>query len=254
MMFKLWGRPSSARTEKVMLALAELGIDYELILASATMGPDGSVAKGSKPFGVVDTPQYLAMNPNGTIPTIEDNGYILWESNSIVQYLGMKYDPTLFYGNDTEIFASAARWMMWENNHLISPMHDIVMQTVRLPSENRDILKAEKARAKLIKELKIEKQVVFLDRTDEKLKAALIQNSNLFLMPSIVFKKSVEGFGISFIEAAAYGKASIGGLSGGQPDAVINGKTGYLCDGNDLNEIYHSIIKIFDNENFMGKA
>ena len=158
MTFKLWGRPSSARTEKVMLALAELGIDYELVLASATMGPDGSVAKGSKPFGVVDTSQYLAMNPNGTIPTIEDNGYILWESNSIVQYLGMKYDPNLFYGNDTEIFASAARWMMWENNHLISPMHDLVLQTVRLPIEKRDVLKAEKARVRLIEELKIVNQ------------------------------------------------------------------------------------------------
>ena len=158
MTFKLWGRPSSARTEKVMLALAELGIDYELVLASATMGPDGSVAKGSKPFGAVDTPQYLAMNPNGTIPTIEDNGFILWESNSIVQYLGMKYDPNLFYGNDTEIFASAARWMMWENNHLISPMHDLVLQTVRLPIEKRDVLKTEKARVRLIEELKIVNQ------------------------------------------------------------------------------------------------
>ena len=69
MKFKLWGRPSSARTEKVMLALAELGIDHEYILASATMGPDGSVTKGGKPFGVVDKPEYLAMNPNGDRPS-----------------------------------------------------------------------------------------------------------------------------------------------------------------------------------------
>ena len=119
------------------------------------MGPTGSVAKGSKPFGVVDTPQYLAMNPNGTIPTIQDNGYVLWESNSIVQYLGMKYDPELFYGNDTKIYASAARWLMWENNQLIPPMHDLVMQLVRLPKEKRNQIETEKARKILIKELSI---------------------------------------------------------------------------------------------------
>ena len=108
---------------------------------------------------------------------------------------------------------------------------------------------------KLRSELGIVTDTIMLDKAEEQLKAALLNECDLFLMPSVEFKKSVEGFGISFIEAAAYGKASIGGSSGGQPDAVINGKTGYLCDGNDLNEIYHSIIKIFDNENFkiMGK-
>ena len=108
---------------------------------------------------------------------------------------------------------------------------------------------------KLRSELGIVTDTILLDKAEEQLKVALLNECDLFLMPSVEFKKSVEGFGISFIEAAAYGKASIGGLSGGQPDAVINGKTGYLCDGNDLNEIYHSIIKIFDNENFkiMGK-
>ena len=155
MKFRLWGRPSSARTEKVMLALAELGIDHEYILASATMGPEGSVTKGGKPFGVVDMPEYLAMNPNGTVPTIDDNGYVLWESNAIVQYLGMKYNPELFYGNDTEIYASAARWLMWENNQLIPPMHDLVMHLVRLPEDKRDLAKVEKARQKLIKEFTI---------------------------------------------------------------------------------------------------
>ena len=88
MKLKLWGRPSSARTQKVMLALAELGIEYEYVLASATMGPNGSVAKGGTPFGIVNTFEYRQMNPNGTVPTINDNGYVLWESNAIIQYLG----------------------------------------------------------------------------------------------------------------------------------------------------------------------
>ena len=100
----------------------------------------------------------------------------------------------------------------------------------------------------LRKQLKLEKQVVFLPRTVENLKVALLNESDLFLMPSIVYKKSVEGFGISFIEAGSYGKGSIGGKDGGQADAVDEGKTGYLCDGNDLSSIYEAILKFFQND------
>ncbi len=152
MSLKLWGRPTSARTQKVMLALAELRMDYEYILASSTMGPSGSVAKGSKPFGVVDTPEYLAMNPTGTIPTIDDDGYILWESNAVVQYLGMRYDPVLFYRNDIKVCNSAARWMMWENNRLIPPMHELVEHLVRLPKNQSNPVKIDESRSALVKE------------------------------------------------------------------------------------------------------
>ena len=69
-------------------------------------------------------------------------------------------------------------------------------------------------------------------------------------MPSIIHKKSVEGFGISFIEAASYGTGSIGGKAGGASDAIKEGETGYLCDGEDLNNIYESIVKFYDNDNF----
>ena len=147
MAIKLYGRPTSARTQKVMLALAELGLEYNYILASATMGPTGSVAKGGQPFGVVNTLKYLEMNPTGTIPTIDDNGYILWESNAIVQYLGMKYNSRLFYGDDVYLCNSALRWMMWENNRLITPMHNIVEQRFRLPvhARNHDLqIRSEK--------------------------------------------------------------------------------------------------------------
>ena len=68
-------------------------------------------------------------------------------------------------------------------------------------------------------------------------------------MPSIVYKKSIEGFGISFIEAGSYGKGSIGGIAGGEADAIEDGKTGYLCDGSDLNSIYETVLKFFHNDN-----
>ena len=102
----------------------------------------------------------------------------------------------------------------------------------------------------LRKQLSIEKQVTFLPRTAENLKVALLNESDLFLMPSVIYKKSVEGFGISFIEAGSYGKGSIGGKDGGQADAVDEGRTGYLCDGNDLSSIYDTILKFFQNNQY----
>ena len=69
-------------------------------------------------------------------------------------------------------------------------------------------------------------------------------------MPSIVFKKSVEGFGISFIEAASYGVGSIGGKDGGAKDAIEDEKTGLICDGKDINSIYKNVLKFFENDNY----
>jgi len=69
-------------------------------------------------------------------------------------------------------------------------------------------------------------------------------------MPSVIYKKSVEGFGISYIEAATYGKPSIGGIYGGERDAIKNGQTGYLCDGNDLNNLYDTLLKILENNHY----
>ena len=99
-------------------------------------------------------------------------------------------------------------------------------------------------------QLELEQHVIFLPRTEEKLKVALLNEANLFLMPSIIYKKSVEGFGISFIEAASFGKGSIGGIHGGEADAIEEGRTGYLCDGSDLNSIYETVLKFFRHNNY----
>ena len=109
---------------------------------------------------------------------------------------------------------------------------------------------------KLSQELSINEEVVFLKKIDENLKLALIATSNLFLMPSRIEKKSVEGFGISFIEAASYGVGSIGGKDGGASDAIAHNKTGLICDGNNLNSIHETVIDFFNNEKFIqfGKA
>jgi phosphatidyl-myo-inositol dimannoside synthase len=103
---------------------------------------------------------------------------------------------------------------------------------------------------KLKIELNLKDEIVFLKNTSEQLKVALLDHSNLFLMPSVIYKKSVEGFGISFVEAASYGKGSIGGNSGGEQDSIKHGTTGYICDGNDLSAIYESVLKFFKDDNY----
>ena len=109
----------------------------------------------------------------------------------------------------------------------------------------------EKNLLKLSKELNIEKEVIFLKNIEFDLKTALISESNLFLMPSRIEKKSVEGFGISFIEAASYGVGSIGGKHGGASDAIQHNKTGLICDGTDLNMIYDATNNFFSNQNYI---
>ena len=104
---------------------------------------------------------------------------------------------------------------------------------------------------KLIKKLNLENEVIFLKNIDYNFKNALIAEADLFLMPSRIEKKSVEGFGISFLEAASYGVGSIGGKDGGASDAITHEKTGLICDGENLSSIYDSIINFFENKNFI---
>ena len=103
---------------------------------------------------------------------------------------------------------------------------------------------------KLRKELSLEKNVELIFSSTEQEKVSLLEQSDVFVMPSVVYKKSVEGFGITYIEAASYGKPSIGGIYGGEGDAIKSGITGYLCNGNDLNAIYETLLKILSNEKY----
>ena len=109
----------------------------------------------------------------------------------------------------------------------------------------------ENSLKKLSKELSIQDEAIFLKNIDEKMKVALIAESNLFLMPSRIDKKSVEGFGISYIEAASYGVGSIGGKDGGASDAITNNITGLICNGNELDSIYDCVINFFSDNNFI---
>jgi len=103
----------------------------------------------------------------------------------------------------------------------------------------------------LVKELDLGGQVMFFKDIGDDLKNALIAKSNIFVMPSILYKTSVEGFGIAYVEAAQYGVASLGGKDGGASDAIQHDKTGLICDGNNLDEIYSSLELMVENRKYL---
>ena len=103
----------------------------------------------------------------------------------------------------------------------------------------------------LVKELDLGGQVMFFKDIGDDLKNALIAKSNIFVMPSIIYKTSVEGFGIAYVEAAQYGVTSLGGKDGGASDAIEHDKTGLICDGNNLDEIYSSLDLMVENKKYL---
>lgn len=152
-MLKIWGRPTSGCTQRSLWCLEEAGVPFQFTLASAIMGPNGHISKGGEAFGVVDTPEYLRMNPNGTVPTIDDDGYILWESNAILAYIALSKKPEL-YGNDPHMFGRAVAWGSWSNGHLDPPMTDMVLHYTRLAEHLRDKAKADRSMTDMAKQVK----------------------------------------------------------------------------------------------------
>ncbi|MBB5691669.1 glutathione S-transferase family protein [Roseomonas alkaliterrae] len=124
-MLKVWGRVNSVNVKKVLWMLEEIGAPYERTDAGLE-------------HGVVDTPEYRAMNPNGRIPTIEDGGFVLWESNSILRYLAMKHGSAL-YPADPAARASADRWMDWQLSTLSPAERNLFWGMVRTPPGKRDM-------------------------------------------------------------------------------------------------------------------
>ncbi len=124
-MLKIWGRVNSVNVQKVMWAVAELGLEHERIDAGLQ-------------FGVVDTPEYGALNPNRRIPTIEDNGLVLWESNVIVRYLAATYGAGTLWSEDPRARAEADRWMDWQQTTGLPNVNVAFLGLIRTPPEKRD--------------------------------------------------------------------------------------------------------------------
>lgn len=125
-MLKVWGRKNSANVQEVMWALGELGLPHQHInLAGA--------------FGGNREPSYLALNPNGLVPTIQDGDFVLWESNAIVRYLSAKYGAGTLAPADAETHARADQWMDWQLSVVAPAIFGLFWGLVRTPAEQRDL-------------------------------------------------------------------------------------------------------------------
>jgi glutathione S-transferase len=125
-MLRIWGRISSINVRKAVLAAQLLEIPFERVDAGAA-------------FGIVQTPEYKAKNPNSLVPMLEeDDGYTLWESNVIVRYLCAKHSAGRLYPTDLKARFDAERWMDWQQTTLNPAGRDAFVQLIRVPADKRD--------------------------------------------------------------------------------------------------------------------
>src|SRR6185437_15820003 len=135
-MIKIWGRNTSSNVQKAMWAVGELGLAHTRIDIGGA-------------FGKNKEPKYLAMNPNGLVPTLEeDDGFLLWESNSIVRYLAAKHNASVIEPADLRGRALASKWMDWQLAVLGPAITPVFWNLVRTPPEKRDMAAVAAAKDK----------------------------------------------------------------------------------------------------------
>jgi glutathione S-transferase len=133
---KIWGRTTSSNVQKVMWAIGEMGLEHERIDIGG-------------PFGKNKEPAYLAMNPNGLVPTLEDeDGFILLESNSIFRYLAAKHKAAVLEGADLKTRALASKWMDWQLSVCGPALTPVFWGLIRTPPEKRDHAAIEEGKKK----------------------------------------------------------------------------------------------------------
>jgi glutathione S-transferase len=141
-MIRIWGRNTSVNVQKVMWAIGELNLPHERIDVGGS-------------FGKNKEPAYLAINPNGLVPTLDEDGFFLWESNSIVRYLAAKYGPGGLEPSDLRERARATSWMDWQLSVASPAIHGMFWGLIRTPPEKRDHAAIDASRDKTTAAMKI---------------------------------------------------------------------------------------------------
>ena len=125
-MLKVYGRASSSNVQPVMWCLEELGLQYERIDAGST-------------FGVIDTPEFRKINPNGLIPALVDGDLAMWESRSIMRYLAAKYGGEALWPSNARQRATVDQWMEWAKTTVDKPfISGVFWGFWRTPVEDHD--------------------------------------------------------------------------------------------------------------------
>ena len=124
-MLKLWGRATSMNVQKVVWTLEEIGLPYERIDVGGR-------------HGGLDTPAYKTLNPNQRIPTVEDDGAVVWESNAVVRYVAARYSEGGLWDRDPGKRAAADQWMDWMQTTLGPDFFAVFAAVVRTPPQKQD--------------------------------------------------------------------------------------------------------------------
>jgi len=132
-MLKIWGRATSSNVQKVLWCVAELDLEFERLDVGG-------------PFGGNRDPEYLAMNPNGLVPTVRDGDLVMWESNTICRYLASTRNGEHLYPRDPAARTHVERWMDWQLAVIAPPMGQLLFGLVRSTPETRDPSAIEGAR------------------------------------------------------------------------------------------------------------
>jgi glutathione S-transferase len=139
-MLKVWGRNNSSNVQKVMWCIGELGIAHERVDAG-------------RQYGIVNDPDYKAKNPNAKIPTVEDEGVILWESNAVCRHLARRHSRLM-----PAALADQARvdmWMDWQQTELGAAVGPVFIGLVRTEPEKRNVGAIDAAKMASIEAMKI---------------------------------------------------------------------------------------------------
>ncbi|KAB2688911.1 glutathione S-transferase family protein [Brucella tritici] len=124
-MLRIWGRINSTNVKKALWTARELNLDYEQIDVGGQ-------------FGGLKDPAYLARNPNGLIPLLEDGGTVLWESNTITRYLAAAYGKETLWIEDAAKRAQAEKWMDWASSSFYTNFSNVMKHLIRLPEAERN--------------------------------------------------------------------------------------------------------------------
>ena len=135
-MIRIWGRNTSSNVQKVMWAVAEIGLPHERIDIGG-------------PFGKNREADYLAKNPNGLVPTLEEeDGFLLWESNSVVRYLAAKHRAGVLEPADLRARANASKWMDWQLSVAAPAIFGLFWGLIRTPPDKRNHAEIEDSKKK----------------------------------------------------------------------------------------------------------
>lgn len=125
-MLKVLGRATSSNVQKVVWLCDEISLPF-----------DREDIGG--PFGGNDQAEYLALNPNGRVPTVIDDGFVIWESNACVRYLASKHAHGSWYPDDLQKRGRASQWMDWSLSTLAPSHGPTFTGLIRTPEDKRNM-------------------------------------------------------------------------------------------------------------------